>query len=50
MGKQPILDAELKLKLFNDATIVSINGLETYLKSMNKLIDQQIGDKFNECK
>ncbi len=50
MTKQPITDAETKLKLFNDSTTVSIAGLDLYLKSMNKFIDQQLGEKFNECK
>ena len=50
MTKQPITDAETKLKLFNEATSVSISGLELYMKSMTKLIDHQLGEKFNECK
>lgn len=50
LTKQPITDAELKLKLFNDATVTSIGGIETYMKSMTKLVDLHLGDKFNECK
>lgn len=50
LAKQPITDAETKLKLFNDATSVSIAGVESYLKSVSKLIDQTLGERFNESK
>lgn len=50
LAKPPIVDAETKLKLFNDATSISIAGLESYLKSVSKLIDQTLGERFHESR
>ncbi len=50
LAKPPIADAETKLKLFNDATSISVAALESYLKSMSKLIDQTLSERFSESK
>ncbi|CAF0707004.1 unnamed protein product [Brachionus calyciflorus] len=50
LAKQPIIDAEIKLTLFKDATSASITALESYSKYMQKNIDFQLADKFFECK